>query len=114
MLEVNMATFSPGDLCLGTMNRTKIWPKGDPVEREDDDMADVRWEDIGDCRRQLGMVREMAVLPLRHPELLSDLGTKAPYGVLLYGPPGYGETLVARANANETGAEFCQIRRRRS
>lgn len=74
-----------------------------------DRMADVGYEDIGGCRKQLEKIREMIELPLRHPSLFKTLGIKPPRGVLLYGPPGSGKTLIARAVANETGAFFFLI-----
>lgn len=54
----------------------------------------------------MASIREMIELPLRHPVLYKVLGVKPPRGVLLYGPPGSGKTLIARAVANETGAFF--------
>ena len=48
-------------------------------------------------------------LPLRHPQLFKTIGVKPPKGILLYGPPGSGKTLIARAVANETGAFFFLI-----
>lgn len=83
---------------------------GDPVVREDEDKLDeVGYDDIGGVRKELGMIREMIELPLRHPTLFKTLGVKPPKGVLLHGPPGTGKTLIARAVANETGAFFFLI-----
>jgi len=67
------------------------------------------YEDIGGLREELQRVREMVELPLRHPELFQRLGIEPPKGVLLHGPPGCGKTLLVRAVANESEANFFSI-----
>ena len=69
----------------------------------------ISYEDIGGLRDELQNVREMIELPLKHPELFDRLGIDPPKGVLLYGPPGTGKTMIARAVANEAGAQFYTI-----
>lgn len=72
-------------------------------------MNEVGYDDIGGCRKQLAIIREMVELPLRHPQLFQSIGIKPPRGILMFGPPGTGKTLLARAVANETGAFFFLI-----
>ena len=98
------------DKCCIVGPQTVIFDEGEPIKREDEERADgVGYDDIGGCRKQLAAIREMIELPLRHPQLFKNLGIKPPRGVLLYGPPGSGKTLLARAIANETGAFFFLI-----
>lgn len=70
---------------------------------------EITYEDIGGLKREVGLVREMIELPMRHPELFQKIGIEPPKGVLLYGPPGTGKTLLAKALANETEASFIFI-----
>jgi transitional endoplasmic reticulum ATPase len=67
------------------------------------------YEDIGGLNEEIRRIREMVELPLRHPEIFQRLGIDPPKGVLLHGPPGCGKTLLARAVANESDANFYAI-----
>jgi transitional endoplasmic reticulum ATPase len=69
----------------------------------------ISYEDIGGLKPHLVRIREMIELPLRYPEVFERLGIDAPKGVLLYGPPGCGKTLIARAIAHETQASFFSV-----
>lgn len=105
-VEFKVVETDPGDFCIVAPN-TMIFDEGEPIKREDEENQDgVGYDDVGGCRKQMAQIREMIELPLRHPGLFKTLGVKPPRGVLLYGPPGSGKTLIARAIANETGAFF--------
>ncbi len=67
------------------------------------------YEDVGGLKDEVQKVREMIELPLKHPEIFERLGIDPPKGVLLHGPPGTGKTLIAKAVANESGANFNSI-----
>ena len=69
----------------------------------------VTYEDIGGLHGEIQRIREMVELPLRHPELFQRLGIEPPKGVFLYGPPGCGKTLVAKAVVSESDANFYVI-----
>ncbi len=88
---------------------TIIEMKEEPVREGEVLTATVTYEDIGGLKEELRKVREMIELPLKHAELFERLGIDPPKGVLLYGPPGTGKTLIAKAVANEAGANFLSI-----
>jgi len=69
----------------------------------------ITYEDIGGLKKEIGKIREMIELPLKHPEVFERLGIDPPKGVLLHGPPGCGKTLIAKAVVNETDAYFISI-----
>ncbi|MDM7933820.1 MAG: CDC48 family AAA ATPase [Methanothrix sp.] len=69
----------------------------------------ITYENVGGLRSEVQRVREMIELPMKHPEVFQKLGIEPPKGVLLFGPPGTGKTLIAKAVANESGANFFSI-----
>jgi proteasome regulatory subunit len=69
----------------------------------------TRYSDIGGLEEQIRELKEVVELPLKNPELFKKLGIEPPKGVLLYGPPGVGKTLLARAVAGETNATFIRL-----
>ena len=108
-VEFKVVATEPSEFGIVNAN-TILFTEGEPIKRADEESAaDIGYDDIGGCRRQMAQIREMIELPLRHPALFKTLGVKPPRGVLMYGPPGSGKTLIARAVANETGAFFFLI-----
>lgn len=94
---------------------TKITPKTklviqSRIVQEKTLRTSITYEDIGGLQEQIQRVREMIELPLRFPELFQRLGIEPPKGVLLYGPPGCGKTLLAKAVATESEANFITIK----
>ncbi len=69
----------------------------------------VTYSDIGGLEKQIQELREAVELPLKHPELFEKVGIEPPKGVLLYGPPGCGKTLMAKAVANHVNATFIRV-----
>jgi len=67
------------------------------------------YADIGGLETQVREIKEAVELPLTHPELYEDIGIKPPKGVILYGEPGTGKTLLAKAVANQTSATFLRV-----
>ncbi len=99
---------SPGGMVLVTdMTNVEVLPQA--VEVKELKVPAVTYEDIGGLRDELQRVREMIELPLKHPEVFDRLGIEPPKGVLLHGAPGTGKTLIAKAVANESGANFISI-----
>ncbi|MEM5834842.1 MAG: AAA family ATPase [Candidatus Aenigmatarchaeota archaeon] len=70
----------------------------------------VKWEDIGGLEEVKQQLREMVEWPLKNPEAFERMGITPPKGILLYGPPGCGKTLLAKAVANESGANFIAVK----
>ncbi|MBP1928755.1 transitional endoplasmic reticulum ATPase [Methanolinea mesophila] len=74
------------------------------------EVSHVTWKEVGGLEEAKQEVREAVEYPLTQRERFEELGIRPPRGVLLYGPPGTGKTLIAKAVANESGANFIAIR----
>src|SRR3972149_5282374 len=106
--EFSVVETNPrGPVLIASSTAVKI--KGESVSKPGREATGVTYEDIGGLRKQMQRNRGRVEMPLRPPELFDRLGIEPPKGVLLYGPPGCGKTLVAKALANETSAYFTHI-----
>jgi transitional endoplasmic reticulum ATPase len=100
---------STPDGIVSISERTSLRVKKEAAKIIEGEGPRVSYEDIGGLHEEIQKVREMIELPLKHPELFDRLGIDPPKGVLLHGSPGTGKTLIAKAVANESGANFYTI-----
>ncbi len=110
-LRLVVVATQPGQFVYVT-DQTTLEIREEPVREEQlrrRGIPRVTWEDIGDLEEAKEKIREIVELPMKHPELFKHLGIEPPKGILLYGPPGVGKTLLAKALANEIGAYFIAI-----
>ena len=78
-------------------------------ESSGDKKSGITYEQVGGLRSEIKVMREIVELPLRHPELFTRLGIEPHSGILLYGPPGCGKTLLAKVLASESEANMFSI-----
>jgi transitional endoplasmic reticulum ATPase len=74
------------------------------------EVPNVKWTDIGGLAEVKEELQEAIEWPLKYPEIFAHMNTAPPKGVLLYGPPGTGKTMLAKAVANESEANFISIK----
>ncbi|MFT4326018.1 MAG: CDC48 family AAA ATPase [Candidatus Woesearchaeota archaeon] len=74
------------------------------------EVPNVKWDNIGGLDAAKQDLKEAVEWPLNNPESFKRLGIRAPRGILLYGPPGTGKTMMAKAVANESGANFISVK----
>jgi len=107
-LRFIVVNTAPKDAVLITEStELTLIPKSTEVSEEK--IPEVTYEDVGGLSDEVKKIREMVELPLKHPEIFIKLGIEPPAGVLLHGPPGSGKTLLAKAVANESEANFILV-----
>ncbi|PIN76323.1 ATPase [Candidatus Woesearchaeota archaeon CG10_big_fil_rev_8_21_14_0_10_37_12] len=74
------------------------------------EVPNVKWQDIGGLEQAKQELKEAVEWPLKHPDAFKRLGVRPPKGILLYGAPGTGKTMLAKAVANESEANFISIK----
>jgi transitional endoplasmic reticulum ATPase len=74
------------------------------------EVPDITWEDVGGLEEVKEELREAVEWPLRYPQVFAQLKTKPPKGILLFGPPGTGKTMLAKAVANESECNFISVK----
>jgi proteasome-associated ATPase len=83
-------------------------PKSEVEELILEEVPDIAYEDIGGLGEQIEAIRDAVELPFMHPELFAEHDLKPPKGILLYGPPGCGKTLIAKAVANSLAKKVAE------
>jgi proteasome-associated ATPase len=105
--------LKPGDSLLVDTKAGYAYERVPKAEVEDlvlEEVPDVDYSDIGGLFRQIEMIRDAVELPFLHAELFKEYELRPPKGVLLYGPPGCGKTLIAKAVANSLAKKIAAVR----
>ncbi len=108
LLETSLSVGDPLMVDVRSGFALEKMPKSEVGQVVIEEIPNVTFEDIGGLDEELEMVRDAVELPFLHPELFARFHLDPPKGVLLYGPPGCGKTLIAKAVANSVGRRMAE------
>ncbi|CAF4041236.1 unnamed protein product [Adineta steineri] len=110
-VEFKVIETEPSPYCIVAPD-TVIYYEGDPIKREEEkaSLNEIGYDDIGGLESVKRELQELIQYPIEHPEKILKFGITPSRGVLLYGPPGCGKTLLAKAIANECQANFISVK----